>query len=171
MHKYIGRIIVSRHDVDPAAAGAPCPHQHVPLPLTTFMAVTAYQNNYITRIKIQHNPFAKAFRDAHATTEGPGRHHHQPLDLTTKTSTSVLDGGAYSARPKCNTLVPMRLPRHYPTTGPSMLLVPPPPPPYSSRSFSLVVGLTPPLLGTSQAVWPHQPPVLLEGCLLGSETR
>ena len=30
---------------------------------TTFIAVTAYQNNQITQLKIKNNPFAKAFRD------------------------------------------------------------------------------------------------------------
>ena len=30
-----------------------------------FVAVTAYQNSQITQLKIQNNPFAKAFRDAH----------------------------------------------------------------------------------------------------------
>ncbi|XP_056890312.1 T-box transcription factor 16 isoform X3 [Takifugu flavidus] len=32
-------------------------------PETSFMAVTAYQNNKITKLKIDHNPFAKGFRD------------------------------------------------------------------------------------------------------------
>ena len=32
-------------------------------PETGFIAVTAYQNNAITRLKIKNNPFAKAFRD------------------------------------------------------------------------------------------------------------
>ncbi|XP_052249556.1 T-box transcription factor TBX10-like [Dreissena polymorpha] len=32
---------------------------------SAFVAVTAYQNSQITQLKIQNNPFAKAFRDAH----------------------------------------------------------------------------------------------------------
>ncbi|CAL8248581.1 unnamed protein product [Merluccius merluccius] len=32
-------------------------------PKTSFMAVTAYQNTKITKLKINHNPFAKGFRD------------------------------------------------------------------------------------------------------------
>ena len=35
---------------------------------TTFIAVTAYQNKAITRLKIQNNPFAKAFRDVTASS-------------------------------------------------------------------------------------------------------
>ena len=30
---------------------------------TEFIAVTAYQNEKITQLKIDHNPFAKGFRD------------------------------------------------------------------------------------------------------------
>ena len=33
-------------------------------PTTKFIAVTAYQNEEITSLKIKHNPFAKAFLDA-----------------------------------------------------------------------------------------------------------
>ncbi|ODN05058.1 T-related protein [Orchesella cincta] len=35
-----------------------------PLPETQFIAVTAYQNEEVTALKIRHNPFAKAFLDA-----------------------------------------------------------------------------------------------------------
>ncbi|CAJ0578614.1 unnamed protein product, partial [Mesorhabditis spiculigera] len=38
------------------------------LPITEFIAVTAYQNQTITNLKIKHNPFAKGFRDG---TAGP----------------------------------------------------------------------------------------------------
>ena len=30
---------------------------------TAFIAVTAYQNDDVTQLKIDHNPFAKGFRD------------------------------------------------------------------------------------------------------------
>ncbi|ETN71428.1 T-box, partial [Necator americanus] len=33
------------------------------IPETEFVAVTAYQNSTITQLKIEHNPFAKGFRD------------------------------------------------------------------------------------------------------------
>ena len=33
----------------------------------TFIAVTAYQNEKITQLKIDHNPFAKGFRDTGAS--------------------------------------------------------------------------------------------------------
>jgi len=34
---------------------------------TSFIAVTAYQNEQITKLKINHNPFAKGFRENTAT--------------------------------------------------------------------------------------------------------
>ena len=35
-------------------------------PETAFLGVTAYQNDRITQLKIDHNPFAKGFRDTGA---------------------------------------------------------------------------------------------------------
>lgn len=35
-----------------------------PFPETQFIAVTAYQNEEVTSLKIRYNPFAKAFLDA-----------------------------------------------------------------------------------------------------------
>ena len=32
-------------------------------PETSFIAVTSYQNPHMTKLKIDNNPFAKAFRD------------------------------------------------------------------------------------------------------------
>ena len=32
-------------------------------PMTSFIAVTSYQNPQMTKLKIDNNPFAKAFRD------------------------------------------------------------------------------------------------------------
>ena len=38
-----------------------------PLPETTFVAVTQYQNEAVTRMKIAHNPFANGFKYAQVT--------------------------------------------------------------------------------------------------------
>lgn len=65
LHKYQPRIHVIR-------VGAPDGEQTVSthsFPETQFIAVTAYQNEEITALKIQHNPFAKAFLDAKERTE------------------------------------------------------------------------------------------------------
>uniref|UniRef100_A0A8C3G5P7 T-box domain-containing protein n=1 Tax=Cyclopterus lumpus TaxID=8103 RepID=A0A8C3G5P7_CYCLU len=68
MHRYIPRL-----HVIPAPDGhAPTPEQPVVMgpesmtftfPQTEFMAVTTYQNFRITQLKINHNPFAKGFRE------------------------------------------------------------------------------------------------------------
>ena len=41
-------------------------------PETTFIAVTAYQNQLITKLKIDSNPFAKGFRDSSRLTDLEG---------------------------------------------------------------------------------------------------
>uniref|UniRef100_A0A8C5MM58 T-box domain-containing protein n=1 Tax=Leptobrachium leishanense TaxID=445787 RepID=A0A8C5MM58_9ANUR len=67
LHKYEPRIHIVR-------VGAPqkmiTSHS---FPETQFIAVTAYQNEEITALKIKHNPFAKAFLDAKESTlpQGP----------------------------------------------------------------------------------------------------
>lgn len=55
MHKYIPRI----HIIAPEQGSI----DTFQFPETVFMAVTAYQNEAITKLKIEHNPFAKGFRD------------------------------------------------------------------------------------------------------------
>lgn len=60
MHKYQPRIIVAKTS-DPRAI-AWSPSTYVAFPETQFIAVTAYQNEKITQLKIDNNPFAKGFR-------------------------------------------------------------------------------------------------------------
>ncbi|CAI2347292.1 unnamed protein product [Caenorhabditis sp. 36 PRJEB53466] len=68
MHKYQPRIhIVQRtkqNQLDPSKMNM-SEEQHCTFtfPETQFMAVTAYQNQLITKLKIEKNPFAKGFRD------------------------------------------------------------------------------------------------------------
>ncbi|KAE8575017.1 hypothetical protein XENTR_v10003667 [Xenopus tropicalis] len=60
LHKYQPRFHVTRVE-DP---GGPESQSHSFIfPETQFIAVTAYQNADITQLKIDHNPFAKGFRD------------------------------------------------------------------------------------------------------------
>lgn len=44
-------------------------HKTFVFPETVFTAVTAYQNQLITKLKIDSNPFAKGFRDSSRLTE------------------------------------------------------------------------------------------------------
>uniref|UniRef100_A0A8D3AJF8 T-box domain-containing protein n=1 Tax=Scophthalmus maximus TaxID=52904 RepID=A0A8D3AJF8_SCOMX len=61
MHKYKPRVHIIRHD----------PRMDLfSFPETEFTTVTAYQNQQITKLKIDRNPFAKGFRD-------PGRNRYR----------------------------------------------------------------------------------------------
>ncbi|XP_075437770.1 LOW QUALITY PROTEIN: T-box transcription factor TBX21-like [Ascaphus truei] len=66
LHKYQPRLHITRVP-DPE-----CDAHTLTFPETQFIAVTAYQNADITQLKIDHNPFAKGFRD-HCETQVPGR--------------------------------------------------------------------------------------------------
>ncbi|XP_050303787.1 T-box transcription factor TBX6-like [Anthonomus grandis grandis] len=60
MHKYQPRIIIAKTSDPRTLAWAPS--SSVVFPETQFIAVTAYQNEKITQLKIDNNPFAKGFR-------------------------------------------------------------------------------------------------------------
>ncbi|CAH0604907.1 unnamed protein product [Chrysodeixis includens] len=61
MHKYRPRVLVVRAR-DAAALAWGAPHASFSFNETEFIAVTAYQNDRITKLKIDNNPFAKGFR-------------------------------------------------------------------------------------------------------------
>ncbi|KFV56920.1 T-box transcription factor TBX18, partial [Gavia stellata] len=68
MHKYQPRVHVIRKDCgDDLSPVKPIPSgdgvKAFSFPETVFTTVTAYQNQQITRLKIDRNPFAKGFRD------------------------------------------------------------------------------------------------------------
>lgn len=58
LHKYEPRVHLVRHGSEPRRMIS------YPFPETQFIAVTAYQNEEVTSLKIKYNPFAKAFLDA-----------------------------------------------------------------------------------------------------------
>ena len=61
MHKYQPRVhIVAANDLHGLYYNQ---FNTFPFPQTIFMAVTAYQNDRITQLKIDNNPFAKGFRE------------------------------------------------------------------------------------------------------------
>ncbi|KAM4623076.1 T-box transcription factor TBX21 [Discoglossus pictus] len=67
LHKYQPRLHVTRVQESGSSEG----HTYTfSFPETQFIAVTAYQNADITQLKIDHNPFAKGFRD-HCDTQVP----------------------------------------------------------------------------------------------------
>ncbi|KAK3920512.1 T-box protein 2 [Frankliniella fusca] len=61
MHKYVPVIHVVRASDRSALSNAP--RMSASFKETEFVAVTAYQNEAITKMKIDHNPFAKGFRE------------------------------------------------------------------------------------------------------------
>ena len=57
MHKYVVEIIIT-----PKLGGKDPREIVLPIKETTFMAVSAYQNFYLTKLKIDNNPFSRGFR-------------------------------------------------------------------------------------------------------------
>ncbi|XP_070211803.1 uncharacterized protein [Littorina saxatilis] len=85
------------------------------LPETTFVAVTQYQNEAVTRMKIAHNPFANGFKYAHVTGSEDGKKIYprpdalrSPESRTNKHSLSGSKTGAKIARAKA-TVTPQSL--------------------------------------------------------------
>jgi len=69
MHRYQPRIHLVRLSHGQSIPGNPkelqdMDHKTFVFPETVFTAVTAYQNQLITKLKIDSNPFAKGFRDS-----------------------------------------------------------------------------------------------------------
>lgn len=60
MQRFLPRVHVERLSIE----NIPEEHFVTSFPQTSFMAVTAYQNQEITRLKIARNPFAKGFRES-----------------------------------------------------------------------------------------------------------
>ncbi|XP_013390981.1 T-box transcription factor TBX20 isoform X1 [Lingula anatina] len=72
MHKYQPRIhLVKLADTTPTNITSLDHEEHrtFVFPETMFIAVTAYQNQLITKLKIESNPFAKGFRDSSRLTD------------------------------------------------------------------------------------------------------
>ncbi|XP_068596658.1 T-box transcription factor TBX22 [Brachionichthys hirsutus] len=116
MHKYKPRVHIIRHDprLDLSQIQSlPAEGVHsFSFPETEFTTVTAYQNQQITKLKIDRNPFAKGFRD-------PGRNRgvldgllesypwRGPLSLDLKPFTIQLQGGSGSPTNSVKNLLPL----------------------------------------------------------------
>ena len=62
MHKYVARVhVVQAEDFQGLQFAST--YNVFTFPETAFLGVTAYQNDRITQLKIDHNPFAKGFRE------------------------------------------------------------------------------------------------------------
>ncbi|XP_059476142.1 T-box transcription factor T isoform X2 [Neocloeon triangulifer] len=82
LHKYEPRVHIVRVGSE---------HRRVvsyPFPETQFIAVTAYQNEEVTSLKIKYNPFAKAFLDAKERPEGSINNNSSPGGIFHRSSSS-----------------------------------------------------------------------------------
>ncbi|CAH1388595.1 unnamed protein product [Nezara viridula] len=81
LHKYEPRVHIVRVGNEQRKVLA------YPFPETQFIAVTAYQNEEVTALKIKHNPFAKAFLDAKERPENnqQSRDYQTQLFATVRT--------------------------------------------------------------------------------------
>lgn len=59
MHRYTPRVVVAKCTSKKSSTVVYTLDLHE----CSFIAVTAYQNDQVTQLKIDHNPFAKAFRE------------------------------------------------------------------------------------------------------------
>ncbi|KAI5730877.1 T-related protein-like [Diaphorina citri] len=75
-----------------------------PFPETQFIAVTAYQNEEVTSLKIKFNPFAKAFLDAKEKTDN---YYNQQTKWNGNTRTSNIRSSPYLAQSRTNQLSPV----------------------------------------------------------------
>lgn len=74
MHRYQPRIHLVRLGPGQQMPASPkdlqeVDHKTFVFPETVFTGVTAYQNQLITKLKIDSNPFAKGFRDSSRLTD------------------------------------------------------------------------------------------------------
>jgi hypothetical protein len=84
MHKYQARIhIVKANDEKSISLeeGNDSLSTHI-FPETQFMAVTAYQNQQVTQLKIEYNPFAKGFRGSELSGRGSDPAYDNPYDTS-----------------------------------------------------------------------------------------
>ncbi|XP_074547060.1 T-box-containing protein TBX6L-like [Halichoeres trimaculatus] len=95
MHRYYPRFHITQADSPYTVRWGP--FQTFSFPETVFTAVTAYQNSKITKLKIDHNPFAKGFREG-------GTHSHSKRCRSSGSPAAkraTLERNAPSTSPPC----------------------------------------------------------------------
>uniref|UniRef100_A0A182R044 T-box domain-containing protein n=1 Tax=Anopheles farauti TaxID=69004 RepID=A0A182R044_9DIPT len=118
MHRYQPRIHLARLGPGQTIPTSPkelqeVDHKTYVYPETVFTAVTAYQNQLITKLKIDSNPFAKGFRDSSRLTDfdrdpmdallleqhlrSPMRLFPDPMTMAQFASSQDLDGASQAA--------------------------------------------------------------------------
>ncbi|XP_056300035.1 eomesodermin homolog b [Pseudoliparis swirei] len=102
LHKYQPRLHIVEVSEDGAEEpGSDAPTQSFTFPENQFIAVTAYQNTDITQLKIDHNPFAKGFRDNYDsmyTAQENDRLTPSPTD-SPRGAHQIVPGARYTMQP------------------------------------------------------------------------
>ncbi|KXJ09172.1 T-box protein VegT [Exaiptasia diaphana] len=129
LQKYRAQLVMTK-------IGVPqCERWIFDFPETAFIAVTCYQNPSITKLKIDYNPFAKAFRQG-----------KRPAKRPESVKPKVASSSQRSKRPRIHLSSPPPVTRlqppplgHFPEEAPRRASSPPPPPPplnlYSCQSL------------------------------------
>ncbi|KAF7659404.1 hypothetical protein LDENG_00297800 [Lucifuga dentata] len=103
LHKYQPRlhiVEVTQDGVDNVDISSDVKTQSFTFPETQFIAVTAYQNTDITQLKIDHNPFAKGFRDNYDSMYTAQENDRQTPSPTDSPRThQIVPGARYTMQP------------------------------------------------------------------------
>ncbi|KAJ8395786.1 hypothetical protein AAFF_G00028330 [Aldrovandia affinis] len=101
LHKYQPRlhiVEVTEDGVEDMSSEAKT--QTFTFPENQFIAVTAYQNTDITQLKIDHNPFAKGFRDNYDSMyQAPENDRLTPSPTDSPRSHQIVPGARYAMQP------------------------------------------------------------------------
>ncbi|KAJ8334563.1 hypothetical protein SKAU_G00402020 [Synaphobranchus kaupii] len=101
LHKYQPRLhIVEVTEDGVEDMGNEAKTQTFTFPENQFIAVTAYQNTDITQLKIDHNPFAKGFRDNYDSMyQAPENDRLTPSPTDCPRSHQIVPGARYAMQP------------------------------------------------------------------------
>ncbi|XP_024300108.1 eomesodermin [Oncorhynchus tshawytscha] len=101
LHKYQPRLhIVEVTEEGVEDVGSEAKTQTFTFPENQFIAVTAYQNTDITQLKIDHNPFAKGFRDNYDSMyTAPEGDRLTPSPTASPRSHQIVPGARYAMQP------------------------------------------------------------------------
>ena len=133
MHKYVARVhVVQCNDLMELQFAN---YNTFTFPETTFLGVTAYQNEKITQLKIDNNPFAKGFREnGQLRAKRKGSTEDSPIDPKRTRHLSGEDSGSdevFTVKSEVKPTSPMMKKLELEAAnfyGPHLLPPPPPPP-------------------------------------------
>ncbi|XP_034554002.1 eomesodermin homolog b isoform X2 [Notolabrus celidotus] len=114
LHKYQPRLhIVEVTEDEVEDIGSDMKTQSFTFPETQFIAVTAYQNTDITQLKIDHNPFAKGFRDNYDSMyTAPDNDRLTPSPTDSPRAHQIVPSARYSMQPLFQDQFVNNLPQH-----------------------------------------------------------